>query len=144
MRDVDWISSFFCFMGAIAAFHGTSTVCCTGNWGSVMGSIKHESKPVASSSPLAQRVVAVKKRLHWKILLPKLTLGFCNAIFGLVLAVAFFSYGDEKIVPIAALHSKCRSFSDSHSVPAERPSLYAFCIGQGIHFSPNRALAQLR
>ena len=109
-----------------------------------MASIKHKAKLAVVSVPVVQGAAAGKKRLDWKMLLPRLMLGFCNAIFGLVLAVAFFSYGDEKIVPIAALQSKCQGFSDSHAVAAERPSLYAFCIGQGIHFSPSPALAQLR
>ena len=109
-----------------------------------MASIKHKSKLAVVSVPVVQGAAAGKKSRHWTILLPKLILGFCNAIFGLVLAVAFFSYGDEKIVPMAALQTKCQGFSDSHSVVAERSSLYAFCIGQGIHFSHNPALVQLQ
>jgi hypothetical protein len=84
-----------------------------------------------------------KKRLDWS-LLPKLMVGVFNAVLGLTVAVIFFSYGDEKIVPIAGLQSKCQGFSDSHSVAKERSSVYAFCIGHGIHFSPSPALAQLR
>lgn len=75
-----------------------------------------------------------KKRLDW-LMLPKLVGGAFNAALGLTVAVAFFSYGDDKIVPVAALQNKCHGFSDSHSVVQERSSLYASCIGQGILFS---------
>ncbi len=65
-------------------------------------------------------------------MLPKMMGGFFNAILGLMVAVVFFSYGDEKIVSIAALQSKCHGFSDSHSVTIQRSSLYAACIRQSI------------
>ncbi len=74
-----------------------------------------------------------RKWLDWSML-PSLMSGVFNAILGLTVAVAFFSYGDEKIVAIVALQSKCDGFSNSHSVAQERSSLYTFCIGQSIHF----------
>ena len=79
-----------------------------------------------------------KKWLNWSML-PSLMGGVFNAILGLTVAVAFFSYGDEKIVPIVALQSKCDGFSTSHSVAAQRSALYAACIGQGILFSSRPA-----
>lgn len=109
-----------------------------------MASIKHTAKPAVVSVSVAQRTGLRKKWLNWTVLLPKLMFSACNAVLGLMVAVAFFSYGDEKIVPIAGLQSKCQGFSDSHSVAKERSSVYAFCIGHGIHFSPSPALAQLR
>jgi hypothetical protein len=84
-----------------------------------------------------------RKWLDWSTL-PKLMGGFFNAILGLAVAVVFFCYGDEKIVPIVALQSKCHGFSDSHSVATQRSALYASCIGQGILFSSLPAPAFVR
>jgi hypothetical protein len=109
-----------------------------------MASIKHKAKPAVVSVSVAQGTAGRKGWLNWTILLPKVMLGACNAMLGLMVAVIFFSYGDEKIVAIVALQSKCQGFSDSHSVAKERSSLYAFCIRQGIHFSRSTTLAQLR
>ena len=98
-----------------------------------MASIKYKSdekKPEIGIAAL-QAKDGNRKWPDWPML-PKLMSGFFNAIFGLMVAVIFFSYGDEKIVSIAALQSKCHGFSDSHSVAAERSSLFAACIRQGI------------
>ncbi len=98
-----------------------------------MASIKYKSdeKKPEIGIAVVQAKDGNRKWLDWPML-PKLMGGVFNAVFGLMVAVVFFSYGDEKIVSIAALQSKCHGFSDSHSVAAERSSLFATCIRQGI------------
>lgn len=115
-------------------------------WRDAVASIKYKSqnfnaRPRVRAAPEAG---ARGKLLDGLVLLPKLMGGFFNAILGLLIAVVFFSYGDQEIVPIVALQSKCNGFSESHSVASERPSLYSACIGQGIRFSrsPGSTLLQ--
>ncbi len=110
-----------------------------------MASIKYKSdeKKAGIGVAAVQAKGGSRKWLDWPML-PKLMGGFFSAIFGLMVAVVFFSYGDEKIVSIAALQSKCHGFSDSHSVVAQRSSLYTACIRQGFLFSSLSAQTPMR
>ncbi len=113
---------------------------CRKYWRAAMASSKYKSdqKKPELVLPRGPARKYSRKWLNWSML-PSLMGGIFNAILGLTVAVVFFYYGDEKIVPIVALQSKCHGFSDSHSVAAQRSALYASCIGQSILFSNSPA-----